>query len=62
MIVTLLYGGYAILNTPVEYIESIAALPQIEYVEVPKRLYFGVNQGKTASCIPAVRVTYGGVE
>ena len=54
--VTILYGGYAILNTLAGYIESIAALPQIEYLEIPKRLYFGVNQGKTASCIPAVRV------
>lgn len=56
VMVTTLYGGYAILNTPAGYIETIAALPQIEYMEIPKRLYFGVNQGKTASCIPAVQV------
>ena len=59
ILVTELYGGFAILNTPAGLIRAIANLPQIEYVEVPKRLYFGVNQGKTASCIPNVRVTGG---
>ena len=49
ILVTELYGGFAILNTPTVFIRSIANLPQIEYVEIPKRLYFGVNQGKTAS-------------
>ncbi len=49
--VVILYGGYAILEAPVERLREIAALPQIEYLEVPKRLYFSVNQGKTASCI-----------
>lgn len=49
--VVTLYGGYAILDAPVERLREIAALPQIEYLEVPKRLYFSVNQGKAASCI-----------
>ena len=54
--VVILYGGYAILEAPVGRLQEIAALPQIEYLEVPKRLYFSVNQGKTASCItPLVR-------
>ena len=57
VLVTELYGGFAILNTPAGLIRTIANLPQIEYVEIPKRLYFGVNQGKIASCIPNVRVT-----
>ena len=47
--VVTLYGGYAILEAPVAKLREIAALPQIEYLEVLKRLYFSVNQGKTAS-------------
>ncbi len=53
--VVTLYGGYAILEAPIVQLEEIAALPQIEYLEVPKRLYFSVNQGKTASCISALQ-------
>ncbi len=46
---------YAILTVPEALVERIIALPQIEYVEKPKRLYFAVNQGKAASCIPSVQ-------
>ena len=53
--VVTLYGGYAILEAPVEMLREIAALPQIEYLEVPKRLYFSVNQGKAASCITSLQ-------
>lgn len=42
---------YAILTVPESLIEPISALPQIEYVEKPKRLFFAVNQAKAASCI-----------
>ncbi|MBQ4563894.1 MAG: S8 family serine peptidase, partial [Lachnospiraceae bacterium] len=53
--VVTLYGGYAILEAPVNRLREIAKLPQIEYLEVPKRLYFSVNQGKTASCITSLQ-------
>jgi len=53
--VVTLYGGYAILEAPVAMLREIAALPQIEYLEVPKRLYFSVNQGKAASCIVSLQ-------
>lgn len=53
--VVTLYGGYAILEAPVAKLREVAALPQIEYLEVPKRLYFSVNQGKTASCITSLQ-------
>ena len=48
-----LIAGYAILTAPQELVEGIASLPQIEYVEKPKRLFFA-QDGKDASCIPQV--------
>jgi len=42
---------YAILVVPESLIDQVSALPQIEYVEKPKRLFFAVNQAKAASCI-----------
>ena len=50
-----LIAGYAIVTLPESLIESFAELPEVEYIEKPKRLFFSVNQGKTASCIPAVQ-------
>lgn len=49
-----LIAGYAILTVPEEEINNVAKLPQIEYVEKPKRLFFAVERGKDASCIPQV--------
>lgn len=49
-----LIAGYAILTVPEAEVDSVAALPQIEYVEKPKRLFFSVERGKEASCIPQV--------
>ncbi len=48
-----LIAGYAILTVPETLVDEIAALPQIEYVEKPKRLFFA-QDGKSASCIPQV--------
>lgn len=42
---------YAILIVPENMIDRVSALPQIEYVEKPKRLFFAVNRAKAASCI-----------
>ena len=36
-------------------IETIAALPQIEYIEKPKRLFFQIANGKRVSCINEVQ-------
>lgn len=51
-----LIAGYAILSVPEELVDAVAALPQIEYVEKPKRLFFAVAEGKEASCITPVTV------
>ena len=38
-----LIGKYAILEVPQNLVEQVAALPEIEYMEKPKRLFFTVN-------------------
>lgn len=45
-----LIAGYAILTVPEIQMESLAEIPQIEYVEKPKRLFFSDLQGAAASC------------
>ena len=42
---------YAILTVKESQIPLISALPQIEYIEKPKRMFFAINQAKTASCV-----------
>lgn len=51
-----LIAGYAIVTLPESLIESFAELPEVEYIEKPKRLYFEVLAGKQASCVPEVTV------
>lgn len=46
---------YAVLRVPESLIDRLSELPQIEYVEKPKRLFFAVNQAKAASCINLVQ-------
>lgn len=50
-----LLNQYAIITTREEYIAAIAAMPEIEYIEKPKRLYFNLEQGRSASCINTVQ-------
>lgn len=53
--IVFLSGGYAIVTLPQEEVNILASLPQVEYVEKPKRLYFGVDTGRAASCINPVQ-------
>ena len=46
-----LAGNYAILTIPQYLIDRLSDYPQIEFIEKPKRLFYEVNQGRTASCI-----------
>ena len=50
-----LSSKYMILNVPENLIERVAALPEIEYMEKPKRLFFAVNNGRSASCINSLQ-------
>ncbi|MCI8372678.1 MAG: S8 family peptidase [Lachnospiraceae bacterium] len=50
-----LLGNYAIVTIPQEWIETVASLDEVEYIEKPKRLYFELNQARTAACVNAVQ-------
>lgn len=51
-----LIAGYAIVTLPETLIESFSELPEVEYIEKPKRLYFSSLAGNNASCVPQVTV------
>lgn len=50
-----LLNQYAIITTKARYIEAIAAMPEVEFIEKPKRLYFNLEQGRSVSCINTVQ-------
>lgn len=50
-----LSGGYAVVTLPQEDVNMLAQLPQAEYIEKPKRMYFSVDAGRRASCISALQ-------
>ncbi|MBH1939400.1 S8 family serine peptidase [Mobilitalea sibirica] len=55
-----LMNEYAIITIPEEQIYRLADYEEIEFIEKPKRLFFEVNQGRTASCInPLQTPTFG---
>lgn len=51
-----LLNNYSIVVVPESQIDFISQIPQVEYIEKPKRLYFAINQAKTASCIDYVQI------
>ncbi len=53
--ITVLLNQYAILSVREEQLQQIAALPQIIFVEKPKRLFFVAENGRNASCINGVQ-------
>lgn len=55
--VTELLNEYAVLTIEESRIEQLAALPQVEYIEKPKRLFFETAAGRRVSCIDAVQDT-----
>ena len=55
-----LIGQYGILRVPEQLIGLVSELPQVEYIEKPKRLFFAVNQAKAASCITRVQIPGSG--
>lgn len=46
-----LFNRYAVLTVPDELVNRLAGYEEIEFIEKPKRFYYEVNQGRTASCI-----------
>ena len=56
---TNLRNEYAILRLPEGLVSAVASLPQIEYMEKPKRLFFAVDRGRRASCITSLQTGDG---
>ncbi len=50
-----LLNDYAILTVPEYLIDRLSDYEEIEFIEKPKRLFYEVNQGRTASCINPVQ-------
>lgn len=50
-----LFHQYAIVTIPVEDLTVLRELAEVEYVELPKRLYFSDRQANSASCITLVQ-------
>lgn len=46
-----LIAGYGLLTVPENLVDTVSRLPQIEYVEKPKRLFFSMADGKEVSCV-----------
>jgi minor extracellular serine protease Vpr len=55
-----LLNGYGILKVPEYLVDFVTNLPEIEYIEKPKRLFFAVNQARAASCLLDVQQGIGG--
>lgn len=55
--VTELVNEYAVLTVAESRISALAQIPEIEYIEKPKRLFFQVANGKRVSCINEVQKT-----
>ena len=54
VVVEYLLAGYALLTVPENLVETVAGLEEIEYVEKPKRYFYGVEYPADASCIAQV--------
>lgn len=55
--VTPLLNEYAIITIRESLIDRLAQLPQVEYIEKPKLLFFQIENGKRVSCINEVQDT-----
>ena len=53
--VTELLNNYAVVRIREDRIEALASLPEVEFVEKPKSLYFQADVGRQVSCINAVQ-------
>lgn len=53
--VTELLGGYAVVLIKENRISELASLPEVEFIEKPKSLYFQSDIGRQTSCIDTVQ-------
>ena len=57
--VEILIAGYAIVTLPASFLEALADLEEVEYVEKPKSLVYGLFEAKQNSCLIPVSVPVG---
>ena len=55
--VTELQNEYAVIRIAESRIDILSEIPEVEYVEKPKRLFFQAAEGRRVSCINAVQDT-----
>ena len=55
--VTELQNEYAVIRITESRIDILSGIPEVEYVEKPKRLFFQAAEGRRVSCINAVQDT-----
>lgn len=55
-----LFNQYGIIRLPETSVGQLAALPQIQFVEKPKQLYFSLDVGRSISCINSVQGSASG--
>lgn len=55
-----LLGGYGILTLTKPQLLKLSEVPEITYIEMPKRLFFSVDRGRTASCISPLQTGISG--
>ena len=53
-----LLNGFAVITLEESRIEALSRIPGIEYIEKPKRLFFAVQQGRSASCMTSVQSAF----
>lgn len=53
--VTELLNGYAVVIVHEPQIEALAALPEVDFIEKPKSLFFEADNGRRTSCIDVVQ-------
>lgn len=54
-----LLNQYGIIRVPESQLDTLASLPQIQYVEKPKQVYFSLDEGRSASCINSIQARPG---
>lgn len=52
---TELLNNYAVIRIKEDRIEELAALPEVEFIEKPKSMYFQTDTGRRVSCIDEVQ-------
>lgn len=56
-----LIAGYAVLTVPEQFVDRVAELEEIEYVEKPKRYFYGAEMPSNVSCIAQVTLREPGL-